>query len=100
MTNERVMAHTPSPTFEIVNAEREKYRQQVLERLRKEARERLPQWQEFLSELHQLYAKHNVIVSSCGCCGSPWLVAPDQYTTVINAIDHLKSNYVEVKKAE
>lgn len=31
----------------------------------------------FLIELTALSRKHNIVVSGCGCCGSPYLVEAD-----------------------
>lgn len=33
---------------------------------------------DFLTELEALYKKYGVIITGCGCCGSPFLYSKDE----------------------
>lgn len=51
---------------------------------------------EFLKEYQVICEKHNIIVTGCGCCDSPFLVNLTEYTTPIEEhIEHLKENIDE-----
>lgn len=45
----------------------------------------------FLSELDELCATYNLIISSCGCCGSPWICGVgSMFPNVSDYIAHLR----------
>ena len=46
----------------------------------------------FLADLEMLYKKHDMFVSGCGCCGSPWIDTPNSagpIDSIQDAIEHL-----------
>ena len=47
------------------------------------------QLDQFLNDYKQLMVKHNLRISSCGCCESPWLTAATEQS-IEYAIGHLR----------
>jgi hypothetical protein len=50
----------------------------------------------FLSDLQQVYEKHGIIVDSCGCCSSPWLVFVESEAGISGSIDHLREHSADI----
>lgn len=46
--------------------------------------------QAFLKDYEKIVTKHNLIICGCGCCGSPFVLIPDdKYETAEENLKHL-----------
>jgi hypothetical protein len=53
----------------------------------------------FLTDLETVFRKHNMILDSCGCCDSPWLVfsnpeSIDKMMTHLKEQDPVKQEHI------
>lgn len=50
---------------------------------------------DFLDEYKALCLKHSMIVSSCGCCNSPWVERSNRIDEIAKHVEHLKKEALE-----
>jgi hypothetical protein len=50
---------------------------------------------DFVGEYRELCLKYNLVISSCGCCNSPWVKEPDEYESIEHNVQHLKDEQGE-----